>query len=97
MTTLAWQWASMLSMTVSRASRDRRWVVYNWPDTGKAFFRQKGSFHQERQTLAHRHERRLWMCMNSSRNTADRGLCGCFPLSISYKKNLSNRIYSVRL
>lgn len=25
--TLAWQWSSMLSITVSRASSDRRWVV----------------------------------------------------------------------
>ena len=38
--TLAWQWASVLSITVSRASRESRWVVYSCPDTGNAFYRE---------------------------------------------------------
>ena len=35
---LCWQLASMLSTTASRASSERRWVVYNDPDTGNAFW-----------------------------------------------------------
>ena len=42
--TLAWQWASVLSITVSRASRESRWVVYSCPDTGNAFCRNRREY-----------------------------------------------------